>query len=36
MLPFKTKVHQFIMMILVDQISDGIYFKTALPYSDAN
>ena len=25
-----------VMMILVDQISDGICFKTALPYSDAN
>ena len=25
-----------VMMILVDQISEGICFKTALPYSDAN
>ena len=25
-----------VMMILVDQISDGICFKTALSYSDAN
>ena len=25
-----------VMMVLVDQISGGIYFKTTLPYSNAN